>query len=298
MENKYNISSKYFGMLLGLHCGDALGANLEFGPAQAKNSLQTEIVGGGRYNWPAGAATDDTDLAVRLLNSLVVSKGFSPEDFAQSLIEWEKTNPADIGNTTKASIERLKQGVPYYQSGATSENTQTNGSIMRVAPLALLPFNEELIATQAAMTHAHPTCLAADQIFVKALTFALEGKTRNEIFHLTCQYAQGKNEMIFEQLQKTPELTWDELKTSGFVVDTLCSAFWGLMNTDSFEEALIKIINRGDDSDTCGAVTGALCGAYYGLEKIPPRWLEKLQRKNEISELYRMWSLLTIKPLS
>jgi ADP-ribosyl-[dinitrogen reductase] hydrolase len=52
---------------------------------------------------------------------------------------------------------------------------------------------------------------------------------------------------------------------------------WGLLTTDSFEEALVQVVNLGADADTAGAVTGALAGAHYGLDAIPERWRRALQ---------------------
>jgi len=53
---------------------------------------------------------------------------------------------------------------------------------------------------------------------------------------------------------------------------TLESTVWGLLITDSFEEAVVQVVNLGRDADTAGAVVGALAGAAYGLEAIPARW--------------------------
>ena len=53
---------------------------------------------------------------------------------------------------------------------------------------------------------------------------------------------------------------------------TLESAVWGLLTTDSFEEAVVQVVNLGDDADTAGAVVGALAGAAYGLDAIPAAW--------------------------
>jgi len=55
------------------------------------------------------------------------------------------------------------------------------------------------------------------------------------------------------------------------------SAVWGLLTTSSFEEAVVQVVNLGDDTDTAGAVVGALAGAAYGLEAIPKRWRDALR---------------------
>jgi ADP-ribosyl-[dinitrogen reductase] hydrolase len=68
-----------------------------------------------------------------------------------------------------------------------------------------------------------------------------------------------------------------ELENSGWVRHTLESAVWSLRNTDSFEEAVVQVVNLGNDADTAGAVIGALAGAAYGLASIPTRWRSALR---------------------
>ena len=64
----------------------------------------------------------------------------------------------------------------------------------------------------------------------------------------------------------------DELPNSGWVRHTVESAIWGLLTTSSFEEAVVQVVNLGNDADTAGAVVGALAGAAYGLQAIPAAW--------------------------
>ena len=80
-------------------------------------------------------------------------------------------------------------------------------------------------------------------------------------------------------------LAADQIRSGGYVVDTLEAAVWSLIQTDSFESALLKAVNLGDDTDTVGAVTGGLAGLYYGWETIPKDWLNVLQRLDWISGL-------------
>lgn len=73
-----------------------------------------------------------------------------------------------------------------------------------------------------------------------------------------------------------------EIRSSGYVIDTLEAALWSVCTTSSFEEALILAVNLGQDADTVGAVTGQLAGAIYGASAIPSRWLEPLACREEI----------------
>jgi ADP-ribosylglycohydrolase len=67
-------------------------------------------------------------------------------------------------------------------------------------------------------------------------------------------------------------------------VDTLEAVVWALITTGSFEKALLKVVNLGDDSDTTGAITGGLAALYYGFEAIPAEWVDAIQRKEWIEE--------------
>ena len=63
------------------------------------------------------------------------------------------------------------------------------------------------------------------------------------------------------------------------------AAVWCLVTTDSYDAAVLKAVNLGDDTDTVAAVTGGLAGLYYGYESIPDAWLEAIQCREWIQEL-------------
>ncbi|QEH33699.1 ADP-ribosyl-[dinitrogen reductase] glycohydrolase [Aquisphaera giovannonii] len=67
--------------------------------------------------------------------------------------------------------------------------------------------------------------------------------------------------------------------TMGFPPACIPTCFYLLLTTDSFEEALVEVVNLGGDTDTSGAILGALAGAYYGIADIPRRWLDGLQNR-------------------
>jgi ADP-ribosylglycohydrolase len=70
--------------------------------------------------------------------------------------------------------------------------------------------------------------------------------------------------------------------TMGFPPACIPTCLYLLMTTDSFEEALIEVINLGGDADTTGAILGALTGAHYGVDAIPDRWLVGLENRDAI----------------
>ncbi len=76
-----------------------------------------------------------------------------------------------------------------------------------------------------------------------------------------------------------------EIKTTGYVVDTLEAAIWNLITTDSYEACELQTVNMGDDSDTVGAVAGGLAGLYYGVDAIPVSWVDAIVSKDYIYEI-------------
>lgn len=87
-----------------------------------------------------------------------------------------------------------------------------------------------------------------------------------------------------EQFALTPS---EQINSSGYVVDTLEASVWALITTESFEQALLTVVNLGEDSDTTGAITGGLAALFYGYEAIPPAWIEEIKRREWIEELCR-----------
>lgn len=280
------MDKKALNMLLGLHVGDALGATLEFKKPSRVNQFHTEITGGGIFMWEAGDPTDDTDLMIALLKSLVDNDKFVIEDVAKNYVKWYKGNPPDIGIATRIGMEMLKHGV--YDRGSADENAQSNGSIMRCAPLAIFhPFDElkEISKNQCMMTHGHENCQKIDYLYLTTLSILLNHEmTEDDVLGHVIDYSNKLELPWFaKQVEGIREVKWGNLKTSGYVFDTFFAGLWALINCDSFEEALIYIVNRGDDADTCGAVAGALCGAYYG--NIPKKWLTTIKERGTITQL-------------
>ncbi|WP_413291079.1 ADP-ribosylglycohydrolase family protein [Bdellovibrio sp. HCB337] len=282
-------------MLLGLHAGDSLGATIEFLPASPAWNTHTEIIGGGEFHWKPGEATDDTDLMLCVLKSIRSIESFDFNILKAEMLNWYHSKPPDIGNTTKKGLANLEAGLPLRECGFVDNTFQGNGSIMRVAPLALMKENADgiykdahyssllnIMITQTKMTHGHQHCVDSDVIFIAALKSALAGDSKQQVYDRALQTAKDVSSEIALRIEALPHLSWSEMKTSGFCVDTLCAALWAFLKYNSLEESVTAIVNRGDDADSCGAVTGALCGAHYGVQAVPERWLQTLELKEAI----------------
>lgn len=276
------------GALLGLAVGDALGATLEFSRRDT-HPFHTEMTGGGPFHLRPGQWTDDTSMALALADSLICCRGFDPHDLMTRFLAWWQEGRYsctgecfDIGTTTARALARFdRTGDPY--AGNTSEDEAGNGSLMRLAPVALFCLNHENAADQLArdqsrVTHGAPQAVEACATFVQILRRAILGDPDPPHLPEWQEHAAICAIMAGAYRQKER----DEISSSGYVVHTLEAALWCISQTTSFEEALVLAINLGGDADTVGAVTGQIAGATYGASAIPPRWLEKLAWREQI----------------
>ena len=286
------IRDRIRGCAVGSAVGDALGMPLEFGPRQPADHLVREMRGA---RLPAGSFTDDTEMALALAESLLAHSRLDPADLAQRFVAWYQAGPDDIGNHTSTVLSRMAAGEEWALVVEAVQQQRPdsagNGSVMRCWPVALAHWDnlETLLADsrlQSQVTHPHPDCVAGSA-FVNAVIYhlmhgvapvAAVKQPREE--HARRFAALGAVE-IPEALRKVinaaPGRNREELVNSGWVRHTLESAVWGLLTTDSFEEAVVQVVNLGNDADTAGAVVGALAGAAYGLEAIPERWRETVR---------------------
>jgi ADP-ribosyl-[dinitrogen reductase] hydrolase len=265
-----------------LAVGDALGTTLEF-TRRDTQPLHTEMTGGGPFDLKPGQWTDDTAMALALAHSLISCQGFDPYDLATRFVSWWQHGAYsctgtcfDIGITTSAALARfVRTGEPY--AGSTAPDTAGNGSLMRLAPVALFALHDarqadSLARDQSRVTHAAPQAIEACAYLVQLLRNAILGQP--EVLHPRTWPGDPDIKTIAAGTWR--HKTRDEIRSSGYVIDTLEAALWAIGTTTSFEEALILAVNLADDADTVGAITGQLAGALYGAAAIPERWLHHL----------------------
>ena len=85
-----------------------------------------------------------------------------------------------------------------------------------------------------------------------------------------------------DEFAKVPE---NEIKSTGYVVDSLEAAVWSLITTESFKDGLLKAVNLGGDTDTIGAIAGGLAALHYGYNNIPEEWKNIVIKCEEIITL-------------
>jgi ADP-ribosyl-[dinitrogen reductase] hydrolase len=291
------MADRYAGCLLGLACGDALGGPVEFRPraeiARDYPGGVRDFVGGGWLRLAPGEITDDTQLTLALAQGLGPA-GLDMDRVAGAFVAWLRSNPKDVGITTRKALTNLANGMRWDEAGeavqreALPEGVGGNGPVMRCAPIALRFRRDRAALVRASIdsariTHADPRCTWSTVAINQAIVHLLEGGTVRDAARAAAEGIEERR--VRETLRHAPTLTADTVRGSGYVLATVSAALWCLVNRPSLEEAVVAAVGLGEDTDTTAAVTGALAGAAYGVSAIPTRWLDRVQYRNELEVL-------------
>ena len=286
------IRDRALGAFLGLAIGDAVGTTLEFCRRDAQPRLE-DMTGGGPFDLPSGAWTDDTSMALALADSLAATGTLDAQDLMDRFTRWWRNGEYsctgtcfDIGNATCAALARYSRtGEPF--AGSTDSLTAGNGSLMRLSPVAVRFWNDRkrLIGTaaeQSRTTHGAEEAVDACRAFAELLADAIAGSPRASL--LAPRSFEGAPAIANIVAGSWRGRARDEIRSSGYVVHTLEAALWSVARTGDFRNTVLLAANLADDADTVAAVTGQLAGALYGLSGIPERWLDRVAWKDRLLE--------------
>lgn len=292
---------KLTGAIFGFAVGDALGVPVEFYTReQLESDPVVDMRGHGTHDQPPGTWSDDTSMTLATLEAFNQVSVDRPERLA--MLNFEKWlndglftpygSVFDVGNTTQTAIGIFSCTSDERQCGQGDAADNGNGALMRMLPLAFVetPLEEKLEMTRrfAALTHSHEINLTACCFFVELAHTLLHNSDMpllDCVRSAYCSIASHDDDGHFRRLQSIETLTLDEIKSTGYVVDTLEAAVWCLLTTQSYKDAVLTAVNLGGDTDTVGAITGGLAGLVYGIEAIPTEWLKKLARLDWIMDI-------------
>ncbi|KAL6722095.1 hypothetical protein ACLMJK_001201 [Lecanora helva] len=337
-----HVASRIRGSLYGVAIGDALGGPVEFRARGSFKSV-TGYRYNHNFNLKPGTWTDDTSMTLCLAQSLVENEGkFLIPDQIKKYMNWMEHGYMsatgvcfDIGNATRHALTVWKESMRSTTDANAMEiehiqriidrtlNREVivsvvdnklqvfcgNGSLMRCTPVPLVYHGSHDLAQQYAakassLTHPHPTCQQACQIYTHLLVEIIENsslESKTDLWECLQRFdategggfgtagnltpalrdALGRYRGL-EDLRQTPD---HEIKSSGYVVHTLEAAQWAFFTTETFQEGALKVVNLGNDADTVGAVYGGLAGAWYGQDALPVEWLDGLQAKPMIDQV-------------
>lgn len=313
-------TDRFAGAMLGLACGDALGAPAEFlSPQQMEKRFGrlTTMVGGGNFGWAPGEWTDDTGMALCVAEGILAE----PEDpvvaIGERFLEWRKT-AKDVGGTISAALTGFRgdwadagKGTPQARNGRGAGN----GSLMRTLAVALgYPDRDEMLRQSArisAMTHWDPqaeVCCAVYCLWVRAVLEGADLESAWETALAAGQVVAGEGgrsadtpgpaplpEGFWRRLRSAPAKAYSDLQPSGYagyVVDCLEAAVCCSFAEATLEDALVAVVNLAGETDTMAAVAGGVGGAASGVDALPDHWLAVLHERERIERVGRQLAAL------
>ncbi|MFD7603213.1 ADP-ribosylglycohydrolase family protein [Streptomyces mirabilis] len=275
------------GTVLGSAVGDALGAPFEFGPEGAFSARFPaagqggEMCGGG--GWDPGEATDDTQMAVLVGESLTDHDALELPDIFGRFRRWAAADPKDIGLQTEAVLTGED---PWDLAAAlhfqVSQRAAGNGALMRAATSAVYFARQGRDATMeagrriAALTHGDRAAWEGTAIFHELIRVALDGgdpvTAVPDVLEAVHPDHRARYAVVLADAWHPDEAT----EFNGAVWPCLGSALWAVRSTGSYEDAVRAAVDLGGDTDTVAAVTGGLAGAVHGAGGIPEPWVAAL----------------------
>lgn len=342
MQN--TIANRASGCLFGLAFGDALGADTEFLDVQA---ILRTYPPRGPLEPPGNPArvTDDTQMALAVGEALLqAGRPYTATTLEAPLraafTAWYHSpdNNRAPGITCLTACEKLEEGLPWYE--ASNISSKGCGANMRVAPVALLPEGKDgvtgqtraaIAQFQAALTHGHPTGLAASDLTVAAIVDLLNGGDPVGLPQRLRAYALSQRTIYHEDwlgplwqrpaVIRSPEdfmaYGWDEclgvldrldaaLQKMDRESDPCLATGAGWIAEEAFATSLLCFLLFPDDptaairraavssgdSDSIACLTGAFAGAYHGLAAWPADWIERIEYHDRLSTLGSVWDSL------
>lgn len=299
-----SLKERIEGGLLGLLIGDALGVPYEFHqpdeipPAPFIEFAPPKTFSRAHVGTPPGTWSDDGAQALALLASLLYCGRFDAEDFGRRLVNWYEIGYMavdyrvfDVGIQTSTAIRALMRKVPALEAGGTDEMSNGNGALMRVLPLVLWHQGSDVdLATyamlQSRVTHGHlrsQVCCALYCLWARRILQEAADPWRDAVETLRAIWGENSPEFCeLEYYVRPYDLPPGE--GSGYVVDSLRSAYWA-MQGGSYEQVVKAAIALGRDTDTTACIAGGVAGIRDGVQAIPQRWRDELRGREIVEPL-------------
>ena len=277
MNEKLKLRNAVYGFAVG----DALGVPYE---SRERGTFKCEgMTGFGTHNQPVGTWSDDTSLVLATCDSILeLGTIYVPHVITRftEFLHLGRYTPFgevfDVGDQTASGIRFCDQFGTRSAPGKRDVNTNDNGGLMRILPLAFVDDCKPVDVTDVcAITHPHIISEQACIVYVDAMIQTLDGENEIDLDF----YGSFK---LFKRIKNLKNLTESEIKSTSYVVDTLEAALWCFMTTHNYADCVLKAVNLGGDTDTIAALAGGLAGLKYGFDGIPKEWIEQLQSKELI----------------
>lgn len=289
------IQDRFRGALLGTFTGDALGMPLEgAGVVHYAQGEVREMIDARRGR---GTYTDDTQLMIALAEGFLDAPGQVDVDAIAARFADAYDPTRGYGGNAHRLLATMQSGVPWRDAVARHllpGGSYANGAAMRVAPAALAFFGDEEEVADAAIRqcavtgHGHPAGSFGAELLARGVHRAIVRGARGEAFDAVEFCAAHRPRAIGEfryALEWIPENLNAELYLAAEVLGTgvragesVSMSLWCFAAKENDpEEAIVRSVNVGGDTDTLGAMTGALVGAFHGMDRLPRQWVYLLE---------------------
>lgn len=298
-----NLKDKIYGALFGTAIGDALGLGSEFMTRDEMKLYYPEglrhyrqiIRDAHRSQWDPGDWSNDTELIVRLVNTVIENKEVSPKAFARSLKEWYDNDPSDVPSCMRwvishpewlenppAVADRVWKEINLFEA---SNEATSRGVIPAI--ISENPFRDTKRIVL--MTHPDTRCIVSAILIAKmAQSLMWEDKPASfDEMHELCHNIDSRAIPYLEHAyENDPEaLEIDDPDTLWYTRKTMAISLWSVWHCSSAEEALFKVIEFAGDADTNASCAMALNGIKYGFDALPSDLIEDLVQKERLERV-------------
>lgn len=276
--------------------GDAFGVPVEFKKRDSYNIEHMQAYG--TWNQPLGSWSDDTAMSLALVANLTADGNYTSllekfQDFMMTGAYMPQHETFDIGQTCVHAIRNWAiNHVTPTECGDASEFANGNGALMRLAPLAIVLADEpnqarrlQLTCDYTVLTHRHPRAILGSYLYLELLHALLYGQSLSAAVAslapnlkpvLTSDVlAEWPNYAPF-LLPSFAQTSRDEIKSTGYVVDTFGAALWSVTQAQSLKEAILLAANLGGDTDTIATITATLAAIRFPDDSVP--WENELMK--------------------
>ena len=290
-----SIRDRVFGCVVGGALGDALGGPYEGrrGPIRVVHDLGRSI-------------SDDTQLTLATLESVIETGTVSPEHIAARFLAWfQAERITGIGGSTFKALRDLKAGTHWALAGAKGEMAAGNGAAMRVAPLAFLldpasPDDCRTLRDVCRITHHSDEAYLGGLAVVWAVRL-VAFSPGFDVTHLLHEVATRlPDSRVRDRIREIAALSADvsmfdvgaRFGCSGYVVDSVPLALRAaeLVAQATLLDVVDAAIEPGGDTDTIAAIAGQIAGAYGGASTVPQPMVENLRNAEEIADIARRFA--------
>ena len=318
------MNTKLYDAITGFVCGDACGVPYEF---KMRDSFQctdmrASSMTDAHLALPLGSWSDDTSMMLCVLHALMEKQFADTQElppmtreqieqrnerimqkvysvFKRDAIAWMTTGkytnhgymvPYDIGNSCRRGITAMMLG--RTNDKASSVNSNGNGGLMRILPLAFAGMEDEetlmkYIKLLNKDSHNHEISHIGCLIYTKLVqnlqipNISLQKALENTVESIGNQYKIDEYARIWDLSILNEERKY--VKSTGYVVDTLEAAIWACAQCDNYKDAVITAVNLGEDTDTVAALAGGIAGVYFG--NIPEQWIRNTRRTGFLEKM-------------